>query len=86
MAAAKKDGAPNGSPFNLTPVDLEQLHVPGREAENLQVLRTMGGADGLCEKLKTSPSRGVDGSPEDLELRRRIFGENTYKAEPLESE
>ncbi|CAL8260008.1 unnamed protein product [Merluccius merluccius] len=35
-----------------------------------------GDAGGLCTKLRTSPVHGLDGTPEDLERRRAVFGQN----------
>uniref|UniRef100_A0A673A3U1 Calcium-transporting ATPase n=1 Tax=Sphaeramia orbicularis TaxID=375764 RepID=A0A673A3U1_9TELE len=35
-----------------------------------------GGVEGLCKRLKTSPTEGLAGTQADLEKRREIFGKN----------
>jgi hypothetical protein len=85
-AAATSADIEKGSSFDLSPLDLDQLHVPGREEENMKSLRTYGGGEGLCTKLKSNPTRGIDGSPEDIALRQSVFGRNVFKEIPLECE
>lgn len=72
-------------PFELSPEDLAQLFVSGRDKENLEALRRFGDGRGVCEKLKTDEFRGVNGSPDDLQMRQEVFGKNILPEAALES-
>jgi hypothetical protein len=72
-------------PFDVSPVQLSELTVPGREQQSLDMLYRLGGGQGICDKLLTDPLRGIDGSLEDLALRREAFGENRFPEPPFES-
>ena len=73
------------SGFRLTPAQLAELTVPGREHENLAAFRELGEGAGICEKLRTDEQQGIAGSPDDLDSRRKVFGDNRFPEPPLES-
>ncbi|XP_026783734.3 plasma membrane calcium-transporting ATPase 3a isoform X3 [Pangasianodon hypophthalmus] len=60
-------------------VSLEELRnlMEVRGAEALQKIQeSYGDTEGLCHRLKTSPTDGLWDVPADLERRRQVFGQN----------
>ncbi|XP_045892342.1 plasma membrane calcium-transporting ATPase 1-like [Micropterus dolomieu] len=48
-----------------------------RGAESLtRIQQSYGDVNGLCARLRTSPVEGLDGSPEDIDRRKQVFGQN----------
>ncbi|XP_069592053.1 plasma membrane calcium-transporting ATPase 2 isoform X3 [Ranitomeya imitator] len=42
----------------------------------VKIKECYGDSDGLCKRLKTSPTEGLPGTAADLEKRRQVFGKN----------
>ncbi|KAM4022157.1 plasma membrane calcium-transporting ATPase 2 isoform 3-T4 [Anomaloglossus baeobatrachus] len=42
----------------------------------VKIKECYGDSDGLCRRLKTSPTEGLPGTAADLEKRRQVFGQN----------
>ncbi|XP_049341733.1 plasma membrane calcium-transporting ATPase 3a isoform X4 [Astyanax mexicanus] len=60
-------------------VSLEELRtlMEFRGAESLQKIQeSYGDTEGLCQRLKTSPTDGLSDDPADLEKRKEVFGQN----------
>ena len=54
--------------------------------EQLELLSKHGGVEGLCRKLKTNSTTGLDpGNQADLEARRSWFGRNEIPSTPPKS-
>ncbi|XP_039458924.1 plasma membrane calcium-transporting ATPase 1-like isoform X5 [Oreochromis aureus] len=51
------------------------MELRGEEAV-AKICECYGDVNGLCARLKTSPNRGLDGKPEDLQRRMEKFGAN----------
>ncbi|XP_044146031.1 plasma membrane calcium-transporting ATPase 2 isoform X1 [Bufo gargarizans] len=51
------------------------MELRGTEAV-VKMKEYYGDSDGLCKRLKTSPTEGLPGTIEDLEKRRQVFGKN----------
>ncbi|XP_038668557.1 plasma membrane calcium-transporting ATPase 2 isoform X11 [Scyliorhinus canicula] len=51
------------------------MELRGSEAVQ-KIQDTYGDMNGFCRRLKTSPTEGLAGNPEDLENRRQFFGRN----------
>uniref|UniRef100_A0A2K6G1P3 Calcium-transporting ATPase n=1 Tax=Propithecus coquereli TaxID=379532 RepID=A0A2K6G1P3_PROCO len=68
--------APHAGGFGCTLAELRSL-MELRGAEALQKIQeAYGDVDGLCRRLKTSPTEGLADSTNDLEKRRQIYGQN----------
>ncbi|XP_010278086.1 PREDICTED: putative calcium-transporting ATPase 13, plasma membrane-type [Nelumbo nucifera] len=50
--------------------------------KNLESLRVFGGVEGVVAAFKTDAKNGIRGHADDLNLRRHVFGSNTYKNPP----
>ncbi|XP_043936341.1 plasma membrane calcium-transporting ATPase 3 isoform X1 [Protopterus annectens] len=62
--------------FGCTLQELRSL-MELRGAEALQKIHdSYGDVNGLCRRLKTSPTEGLSGNPADLEKRKQIYGMN----------
>ncbi|XP_070597463.1 plasma membrane calcium-transporting ATPase 3 isoform X1 [Erythrolamprus reginae] len=62
--------------FGCTLMELRSL-MELRGAEAIQkVQETYTDVNGLCRRLKTSPTEGLSDNPADLEKRRQIYGQN----------
>ena len=73
-------------PFGISPVELNELTVPGRESLNRAALVVLGDGGGICDRLLTHPTRGIIGTSGDISSRRRAFGENRFPEPPFDSE
>jgi hypothetical protein len=73
------------APFGVSPVQLSELTIPGREMENVSVLLRLGSGPGIVSKLLTDAQNGISGSVEDLQMRRSAFGENRFSEPPFDS-
>ncbi|CAK88204.1 unnamed protein product (macronuclear) [Paramecium tetraurelia] len=65
--------------FGMTANELSQMFFPHniRDGSSLDILSRFGKIEGLIQKLKTDPKRGLDGTnTNDLELRVKNFGNN----------
>ncbi|KAM9325879.1 plasma membrane calcium-transporting ATPase 2 isoform 2-T2 [Gastrophryne carolinensis] len=51
------------------------MELRGTEAV-VKIKECYGDTDGLCRRLKTSPTEGLPGTLTDLEKRRQVFGQN----------
>lgn len=76
-----EDGAVDGQGSNDYGVGAKQLAqlVERRDAHMLQQL---GGVTGLARKLKSPPKQGLQMNENDLNVRREVFGTNTYPEKP----
>ncbi|XP_071753893.1 plasma membrane calcium-transporting ATPase 2 isoform X14 [Centroberyx gerrardi] len=62
--------------FGCSVMELRSLmELRGTEAV-VKIQEDYGDLEGLCTRLKTSPTEGLAGAPADLEKRREIFGKN----------
>ncbi|XP_018543684.1 plasma membrane calcium-transporting ATPase 2 isoform X8 [Lates calcarifer] len=62
--------------FGCSLMDLRSLmELRGTEAV-VKLQEDYGGVEGLCKRLKTSPTEGLAGAQPDLDKRREIFGKN----------
>ncbi|KAJ8258659.1 hypothetical protein COCON_G00176710 [Conger conger] len=62
--------------FGCTVLDLRSLmELRGSEAV-VRIQEEHGDMEGLCKRLKTSPTEGLTGVAADLEKRREIYGKN----------
>ncbi|XP_056381260.1 plasma membrane calcium-transporting ATPase 2 isoform X8 [Hyla sarda] len=62
--------------FGCTLDELRSLmELRGTEAV-VKIKEWYGDSDGLCKRLKTSPTEGLPGTLADLEKRRQVFGKN----------
>ncbi|XP_068930728.1 plasma membrane calcium-transporting ATPase 4 isoform X2 [Petaurus breviceps papuanus] len=62
--------------FGCSLLELRHLMELRTEDAVIYINEKLGGVMGLCEKLKTSPVKGLSGDPADLERRREVFGKN----------
>ncbi|XP_059384890.1 plasma membrane calcium-transporting ATPase 2 isoform X8 [Carassius carassius] len=51
------------------------MELRGTEAV-VKIQEDYGGVEGLCQRLKTSPTEGLDGDATDLDKRKEVFGQN----------
>ncbi|KAM8867858.1 plasma membrane calcium-transporting ATPase 2 isoform 1-T2 [Synchiropus picturatus] len=51
------------------------MELRGSEAV-IKIHEDYGGIEGLCKRLKTSPTEGLSGAQSDLDKRRDVFGKN----------
>uniref|UniRef100_A0A4W6E526 Calcium-transporting ATPase n=1 Tax=Lates calcarifer TaxID=8187 RepID=A0A4W6E526_LATCA len=66
----------SSSSFGCSLMDLRSLmELRGTEAV-VKLQEDYGGVEGLCKRLKTSPTEGLAGAQPDLDKRREIFGKN----------
>ncbi|XP_023282572.1 plasma membrane calcium-transporting ATPase 2 isoform X2 [Seriola lalandi dorsalis] len=62
--------------FGCSVMDLRSLmELRGTEAV-VKLQEDYGGVEGLCKRLKTSPTEGLAGAQPDLDKRKEIFGKN----------
>uniref|UniRef100_A0A3Q3J249 Calcium-transporting ATPase n=1 Tax=Monopterus albus TaxID=43700 RepID=A0A3Q3J249_MONAL len=62
--------------FGCSLMDLRSLmELRGTEAV-VKLQEDYGGVEGLCKRLKTSPTEGLAGAQPDLDKRKEIFGKN----------
>ncbi|XP_042621746.1 plasma membrane calcium-transporting ATPase 2-like isoform X4 [Cyprinus carpio] len=62
--------------FGCSLMDLRSLmELRGTEAV-VKIQEDYGGVEGLCQRLKTSPTEGLDGDATDLDKRKEVFGQN----------
>jgi len=69
-------------PYGCTVKELKEL-MDLRKADAVQYLKdNYGTAQDLCRRLKTSPTEGLSGSPQDLKERVEYFGSNVIPPKP----
>uniref|UniRef100_A0A8C8A356 Calcium-transporting ATPase n=1 Tax=Oryzias sinensis TaxID=183150 RepID=A0A8C8A356_9TELE len=62
--------------FGCSVMDLRSLmELRGTEGV-VKLQEDYGGVEGLCKRLKTSPTEGLEGNQTDLDKRKEIFGKN----------
>uniref|UniRef100_A0A673JNR3 Calcium-transporting ATPase n=1 Tax=Sinocyclocheilus rhinocerous TaxID=307959 RepID=A0A673JNR3_9TELE len=62
--------------FGCSLMELRSLmEFRGTEAV-VKIQEDYGGVEGLCQRLKTSPTEGLDGVATDLDKRKEVFGQN----------
>ncbi|XP_051956993.1 plasma membrane calcium-transporting ATPase 2 isoform X2 [Xyrauchen texanus] len=62
--------------FGCSLLELRSLmELRGMEAV-VKIQDDYGGTEGLCQRLKTSPTEGLEGVVTDLDKRKEVFGEN----------
>ncbi|XP_063072141.1 plasma membrane calcium-transporting ATPase 2 [Engraulis encrasicolus] len=62
--------------FGCTVEDLRNLmELRGNEAI-VKIQEDYGGVEGLCQRLQTSPTEGLEGVAPDLAKRREVYGQN----------
>ncbi|KAG8436240.1 hypothetical protein GDO86_007367 [Hymenochirus boettgeri] len=72
----QRNEANHASDFGCTLMELRSLmELRGNESV-VKIKECYGDTDGLCRRLKTSPTEGLPGTLADLEKRRQIFGQN----------
>lgn len=59
--------------FQLSVAQLCGLVEQGEDEANRKNLEGLGGQQGVAEKLKSSLTAGVPGTPEDLDTRRAVY-------------
>ncbi|XP_066515501.1 plasma membrane calcium-transporting ATPase 3a isoform X2 [Hoplias malabaricus] len=70
------DGKGCKADFGVTLDELKAL-MEFRGPEALQKIQECySHTEGLCHRLRTSPTDGISGDPSDLEKRRQVFGQN----------
>jgi hypothetical protein len=58
--------------FTISPQDIARLEA------NPQLFKNYGGTKGVSTCLRINPQEGIQGTPEDIQLRVDAFGTNTY--------
>ena len=71
--------------FQLSVAQLCGLVEQGEDEANRKNLEGLGGQQGVAEKLKSSLTAGVPGTPEDLDTRRAVFYTNKMPDRPFRS-
>ncbi|XP_029456628.1 plasma membrane calcium-transporting ATPase 2 [Rhinatrema bivittatum] len=72
----QRNEANHAGEFGCTLEELRSLmELRGAEAVG-KIKDFYGDTDGMCRRLKTSPTEGLPGTAADLEKRRHIFGQN----------
>ncbi|KAK2534456.1 hypothetical protein Q9966_007109 [Columba livia] len=72
----QRNEANHAGEFGCTLQELRSLmELRGTEAV-VKIKETYGETEGLCRRLKTSPTEGLAGTAADLEKRKLIFGKN----------
>ncbi|NP_001087020.1 plasma membrane calcium ATPase 3 [Xenopus laevis] len=72
----QRNEANHAADFGCDLMELRSLmELRGSEAV-VKIKECYGDTDGLCKRLKTSPTEGLPGTVADLEKRREIFGQN----------
>ncbi|XP_036840166.1 plasma membrane calcium-transporting ATPase 2 isoform X4 [Oncorhynchus mykiss] len=62
--------------FGVSVMELRELmELRGSEAV-VKIQEEYGDMDGLCQRLKTSPTEGLTGDATDLDKRKEVYGEN----------
>ncbi|XP_031681651.1 plasma membrane calcium-transporting ATPase 2 isoform X8 [Oncorhynchus kisutch] len=62
--------------FGVSVMELRELmELRGSEAV-VKIQEEYGDMDGLCQRLKTSPTEGLSGDATDLDKRKEVYGEN----------
>ncbi|XP_027135474.1 plasma membrane calcium-transporting ATPase 2 isoform X5 [Larimichthys crocea] len=66
----------HASPFGCSVMELRSLmELRGTEAV-VKLQEDYGGVEGLCKRLKTSPTEGLAGAQPDLDKRKELYGKN----------
>ncbi|KAG0585877.1 hypothetical protein KC19_2G046200 [Ceratodon purpureus] len=78
-AKKKKPGTEErvAPPWSLAGFTISPEEIARFEA-NPESLKAYGGIKGVAVCLRVDPSKGIDGSPNDIQLRTDAFGPNTY--------
>ncbi|XP_071700936.1 calcium-transporting ATPase 10, plasma membrane-type-like [Rutidosis leptorrhynchoides] len=80
-AAGKANGTPKGPPSHVPTGDYdvgpEQLASMTQD-HDFSALQKFDGVNGLAEKLKTNPDKGIHEDESDILDRKNVFGSNTY--------
>ncbi|XP_072308776.1 plasma membrane calcium-transporting ATPase 2 isoform X2 [Eucyclogobius newberryi] len=72
----RNEGSPAAAGFGCSVMELRTLmELRGSEAV-VKIQDDYGGMEGLCKRLKTSPTEGLAGALPDLDKRKDIFGKN----------
>ncbi|XP_018430540.1 PREDICTED: plasma membrane calcium-transporting ATPase 2-like, partial [Nanorana parkeri] len=72
----QRNEANHAAEFGCTLEELRTLmELRGTEAV-LKIKEYYGDMEGMCRRLKTSPTEGLPGTQADLEKRRQVYGEN----------
>ncbi|XP_045561325.1 plasma membrane calcium-transporting ATPase 2 isoform X1 [Salmo salar] len=73
----RNDGSSNHEGgFGVSVMELRELmELRGSEAV-VKIQEDYGDMDGLCQRLKTSPTEGLTGDVTDLDKRKEVYGEN----------
>ncbi|MFT7800980.1 plasma membrane calcium-transporting ATPase 3-like isoform X1 [Arapaima gigas] len=75
-AVSRESEVSHAGGFGATLEELRSL-MELRGAEALQKIQeSYSSTEGICQRLKTSPTEGLSDSPADLEKRRQVFGQN----------
>ncbi|GBP93303.1 Plasma membrane calcium-transporting ATPase 3 [Eumeta japonica] len=72
---------PSGAQYEITLKQLKEF-MEARGQDGIRKLAEFGGIEGLCAKLQTSVTRGLDNDSADLARRREIFGCNHIPPKP----
>nr|XP_043619549.1 calcium-transporting ATPase 8, plasma membrane-type-like [Erigeron canadensis]XP_043619550.1 calcium-transporting ATPase 8, plasma membrane-type-like [Erigeron canadensis] len=81
VAGEKPDGTPKAPPspiptgaYDVSPEQLASM----TSDHDFSALQTFGGINGLAEKLKTNPDKGINDDESNILDRKNVFGSNTY--------
>ncbi|XP_073420408.1 plasma membrane calcium-transporting ATPase 2 isoform X3 [Dendrobates tinctorius] len=66
----------HASEFGCSLEELRSLMELQSTESVVKIKECYGDSDGLCRRLKTSPTEGLPGTAADLEKRRQVFGKN----------
>ncbi|XP_077133400.1 plasma membrane calcium-transporting ATPase 2 isoform X7 [Ranitomeya variabilis] len=66
----------HASEFGCSLEELRSLMELRSTEAVVKIKECYGDSDGLCRRLKTSPTEGLPGTAADLEKRRQVFGKN----------
>mmetsp|Transcript_30436 Transcript_30436/g.40201 ORF Transcript_30436/g.40201 Transcript_30436/m.40201 type:complete len:1034 (-) Transcript_30436:191-3292(-) len=66
--------------FSISVKDIEQITQPQQKEENLASLKKLGGVEGLCKKLQSNLTQGIQSNDEDE--RMQLFGRNKLPQPP----
>ncbi|OTF77092.1 plasma membrane calcium-transporting ATPase 3-like protein [Euroglyphus maynei] len=82
MATTTGGSISGGSGFEITVMELREL-MDSRGQESIsKIQQKYGSVMNLCQKLRTSQNEGLSGDPQDLELRKQVFGANVIPPKP----
>lgn len=76
IALHQRNGVNSSDEFGIPLQDLKSLMENKGKESISEVQRLYGDVDGVCKLLKTSPTKGITGSPGELEKRRSVYGSN----------